>query len=607
MRGRIIKELRAFALPAGFIAAGSLLVLLASSTTALAHLARPLAATLFFASAPLLAASGFGTELQHRTLSLILAQPISRTRIWLEKCAALLAAAVILGAWQMFVLDAVGAEHIRPSAAMLYFVAVVCAAPLWTLLAGSTIGGAAFTAASLLIVELVGGFVVQWVGGHEFQGVIFTYSPALAGLRLSYAAITLLAGWLVFERLQISSQMAGHVASPLPRVPLLREVLRCRRRGGVRNLLRKELRLQTPTLIVAAVFAACWLLAVALFVVSPPRHPIAEMTFTVLLAMYLPLALVIVSTVSQGEDNALGVHGWHLTLPVRPGVHWLVKLITTLGVAVITVVALPLAMHAVASNALEPTGWVPELPRRLATPLVAIACTLVLCFWCAALFGGPIRAAVAAMVIGGFSGAAALLVAEVSEGWALAEPIFTWVMVKRQLPPEALLFSLSGGNPFRMSEHLVLASLGLLCCAVLTMSLRTFRQGHVERRLIVRQVGTLAAAIVLTFGTAFGIIGGAFDSALDSVPVRELEAALAGLPAPLPGTGPVEVPFERIAPGFSPSTREWLRDSRIRVQPTRLRSTISGRTRPPVVVATVTFPNGREFKRFYVGGEQVTR
>src|SRR5687768_1363058 len=346
MGRRIIKELRAFALPAGFIAGGSLLVLLVRSTNAAAHLAAPLAATLFFVSAPLLAASAFATEFQHRTLSLLLAQPISRTRIWLEKSVALLGVAAVLGASQLFVLAATGAQHVRPGAAVLYLVSVVCAGPLWTLVARSTIGGAAFTAASLLMVELVGGFILQWIGFHEFKGVIFTTSPALTVLRLGYAAVTLLAAWFVFTRLQVASQMAGAVMSPMSGVPLLRDILHCRRSGVVQNLFRKELRLQTPVLMVAAAFAACWLMAVALFVVSPPRHPVAEMTFTVLLSLYLPLALVVVSTISMGEEAALGVHGWHLTLPVRPGVHWLVKFITTLAIAVITVVALPLAMHA---------------------------------------------------------------------------------------------------------------------------------------------------------------------------------------------------------------------------------------------------------------------
>jgi hypothetical protein len=604
MRRRIIKELRGLALPAAFIAGGSLLVMVASWTTALAHFAPPLAATLFFVGGPLLAASAFGAEFQHQTLSVLLAQPISRTRIWLEKCGALLATAVVLCGLQLFVLDTVGVEHIRPAAAILYFVAVMCAGPLWTLLARSTIGGAAFTAASLLVVELAGGFSVQWMGVHEFQGVIFTDSPALAALRLAYAALTLLGSWLVFLRLQVTSQMAGNVTSPLPGIPLMREVLRCRRSGAVRNLFRKELRLHTPALIVAAAFAACWLLAVALFLASPPRHPIAEMTFTVLLAMYLPLALVVVSTVPMGEDYALGIHSWHLTLPVRPAVHWLVKLTAMLIVAGITLVALPAAMHAVASAALGATGWVPELPKRVELPFAAAAAALSLCFWCASLFGGAIRAAVAATVIGFVTSAAAALVMEQAQTWPVAESFFTWVMVKYQLPPDYFIETvLIDRSPARLFDRVVVLLLALMCGAVLAMSVRAFRQGRVERRLIVRQVGVLLVSVVLMVGTTFGVLHSAYEVGR-SVPVRELQNALLALsPAPV-GTGPVDVPLERIARELSPSTREWLRDSEIRLEHRRGRPAADGRRPLMIVGVSVIFPKGRTFKDFYITTDQ---
>ena len=604
MRTRIFKELRAFALPAGFMAAGSLLVLLISPIAAFAQLAAPVAATLFFVSAPLLTASAFGIEFQQRTLSLLLAQPISRTRIWLEKLAPLLAVAAVLGAWQIFVLAATGARHIRPSAAVLYLVSVVCAGPLWTILARSTIGGAAFTAASLLMVELLGGFVLQWIGFHEFKGVIFATSVPLTVLRLGYAALTLLAAWFVFTRLQVASQLAADITSPMPGLPMLRGVLHCRRTGLVRNLFRKELRLQTPVLMVAAAFAACWLMAVVLFVFSPPRHPIAELTFTVLLAMYLPLALVIVSTVSQGEDNALGIHGWHLTLPVRPLVHWLVKLMAMLIVAGITLLAVPAALHALATAALGATGWVPELPRRFELPLAAAAGALSLCFWCASLFGQPIRAAVAATVIGVVTAAAAVLVTEATQAWPVAEPFFTWAMVKYQLPPDYFIETvLSDRNPSRLFDHVVVVLLALLCCTVLAMSVRAFRQGRVERRLIVRQVGLLMACVVLTVGTTFALLHSAYEVG-QSVPVRELHTALLALSPSPSGTGPVAVPLERIARGLSPSTRDWLRDSEIRLEHRRGRPAAGGRRPFRIVVVTVIFPQGRTFKDFYVATDQ---
>ena len=599
MRTRIVKELRTFTLPAGFVVAGSLLVLLVSSTSTVAHLAALLAATLFFVSAPLLGASAFGVEFHHRALSLLLAQPITRTRIWVEKCAAMFVVAAVLGAWQIFLLATVGARQIPPSAAALYWIAAVCAGPVWTLLARSTVGGAAFTTASLLIVELAGGFMIHRLGGHELKEVLIGISPALATLRIGYASFAMLGAWFVFTRLQVSSQMAGDVSSPMPGVPLMRNVLRCRRGGVIRNLIRKELRLQAPVVMVAAAFAVCWLLAVAVFALGPPRPTVADLTFTILLSVYLPLALVIASTVSIGEDTALGIHSWHLTLPVRPAVHWLVKLTSTSMAATLAVVVVPLALHAVASTSLGPAVGVPELPRRLFTPLAAFGCTLVLCFWCAALFGGPIRAAVAALVIGGVTAAVGILVMELTGRWAPAEPIFTWIMVQQQLPPEALIRRLWGMNPWRLPDVLALASLALLCLTILAMSLRAFRQGRVERRLIVRQVAALVLAVLVTFGTASAVLSSVYAAAMDSVPVRELEAAVLADAPPAMVTEPVVVPVERIAARLSPSTLRWLRGAEIRVEPLRRQSTVGGRRRPALIVATVRFPNGRHFRSLY--------
>src|SRR5262245_3402779 len=59
----------------------------------------------FFGSIVALGASSFGVELQHRTLPLMLAQPLQRARLWYEKIFALATAAitVVLIHWAVVV------------------------------------------------------------------------------------------------------------------------------------------------------------------------------------------------------------------------------------------------------------------------------------------------------------------------------------------------------------------------------------------------------------------------------------------------------------------------------------------------------------------------
>src|ERR1700674_2155920 len=91
---------------------------------------------------PMLAALSLGYEFQHRTLSLLLSQPVGRMVIWGEKMsvafvAVLSAALVFCYGWQ----SAFQQDPKLRVFAGVYLIATVPSATFWTLLTRSTIGG----------------------------------------------------------------------------------------------------------------------------------------------------------------------------------------------------------------------------------------------------------------------------------------------------------------------------------------------------------------------------------------------------------------------------------------------------------------------------------
>src|SRR5439155_6164806 len=126
----------------------------------------------------------------------------------------------------------------------------------------------------------------------------------------------------LWNRLVLKNRREGKTPYPLP----FRDWLRCRPQGAALNLIRKELRLQKPLFLIAVVFALCWFVALGLWFIQPATHELFETVLTVLAVFYAPLIALLAGCVSLGEEKALGLTAWHLTLPVSAWKQWLAKL-----------------------------------------------------------------------------------------------------------------------------------------------------------------------------------------------------------------------------------------------------------------------------------------
>jgi hypothetical protein len=590
MLTRTLKEARPLAAPAILILVATSLALTWMPAAFPGWSIGP-ALAFFYLGTAVLVAVPFGAEFQHCTLLLLLSQPEPRARLWLRKWAVIgLVLAAVTGlqyaalSFGPFTVETVGRE-------LTFLLVVLCSGTLWTLLAGSTIGGVAFTLAALLLLEMTANLVAIHLFGASLD--LFSFHPVVVAARVAYMLTTLWLGWRIFARLEIKAEGAagGHWIATGP----LWDVLRCRPEGALGNLIRKEIRLQAPTLQIATVFVACWLAAIGYFAVTPARPSTTEAVFIVMLAVYCPLALVVSGTISLGEDTALGIRAWHLTLPVSSRAQWLVKLAVSAFVGAVAAIALPLALGLLASVAVPlPDGRVP-LPGGAAV-LVA-AGILVVAFWAAALLGHTVRAAVATgLALVGLAICARIGI-ETGLRLGIWDSVLTWLMVRNQWPPQ-LFFVVHPGS---FGWLAVIASGAIVAVVALVQSLRAFRRAQVDRQLVATYGGLLA---LVCFLVTFGISSyqRAAGNQWRSAPVRELRAAIE---AARPPAGPARVVSlaELEATGLvSDATRRWLSGSEVTVESRSVpwRTTPGGPAEYRILHRVhVVFPNGQTYDPLY--------
>ncbi len=590
MPTRAIKEARLLLPPAAMILGATAL----SALWPAVGLARPFAFVAarigllaFVLGIPLLAATPVGAEFQQHTMSLLLAQPIGRRRLWAEKEVAAVLVTVIVAGVQLAVLDLAVLHALRP-VLWLFAVTMVCSAAFWTLVARSIVGGLAFSLASWLMLEVAGGLALESFGYVSYRWVFLNH-PALNAARVAYSALTLWLGWRAFSRFQIASAAHADLSGSAARLPLP-DVLRCRPTGVLANMVRVELRLHRPTFFVAVLFAAIWLVALTAFAIHPVNPAIMEATFTSLVAVYVLLALVLAGTISLGESASLGLHEWELTLPIRARTAWLLKLSAALVIAALLVFALPAALSLLTSATLPvQRGILLLVPTSPAAVLIFAG--VVLGFWSATFFGPTVRAAVAAGVVAVAFGAFVVLGFQSGARAGIFAGPLAWVMVRFQLWPTAFLPRTVFLLP--VLTAIVLAPVVLVA---LRQSLTAYRRVRPGTRTAVRAgAGLMAVAFLGAFAVAAYTRSAA--SVFESTPVRELRAALqAVVKSDAPDERRVS-PDELVATGrLSSQTQRWIAGADIRVKgPTRR----PGGARRPTPLqraffrASIAFPNGR--------------
>jgi hypothetical protein len=363
MNVRLIKETRAL-LP---IFAGTLPLIVVP------QLIWPRAGFGYFAlgvACVLMAGSCFGTEFQHRTISLLLSQPIPRSVIWREKMVILGAGivtslAVLLGC---LAVAASRIDHVEWLPLVLIPLCAFCGAPFCTLVLRQGIAGmvaaVGFPCAIMAACALVNN---QFSVNNEAALV-----TAMVSLLLIYCPLVCWLGYAKFKQLEavdtpsrelgLPGSLEAILVAPLTRVS-------SRFRGPRASLFKKECRLQQISFLLAGVFV---LIALAGFCLARSRPEVAAGIVGSDIFLYALILPLVAGAISVAEERGWGMAEWHLTLPPSTLTQWSAKMLVTLSTSLVLGLLLPAAVFLLA----DPLFSRPAA-RTSFEPAVAILCWVV--------------------------------------------------------------------------------------------------------------------------------------------------------------------------------------------------------------------------------------
>lgn len=300
---------------------------------------RGLGPVAYFLGAVTLGAQAIGHEYSHRTLTMLLTQPVSRQRILLVKLgvlAALLAALVGVAAigLSFFRLDSrYIAGVIGMPLALGLFVA-----PWLTMAARSALAGTVFPVALVGIARIT----AMWLGVRFFgytRGVdafVVTFMWWTIG---GLCAVGALMTWRTFLRLQVIDGPAGPLGvRARPHAAIAAEGLT--KRSATWLLVKKELHLQQLPLVFGLLYVAIYVLAFT-WVRGDFRFADA---FTALTVLHAGLLAVLIGALASAEERQMGTIEWQMLLPMAAWRQWAVKAGTAIGLALVLGVALPLLL-----------------------------------------------------------------------------------------------------------------------------------------------------------------------------------------------------------------------------------------------------------------------
>lgn len=303
---------------------------------------------------PMLATLSLGYEFQHRTLSLLLSQPVGRMVIWGEKMsvalvAVLSTALVLCYGWR----STLQQDPKLWVFAGIYLIATVPSATFWTLFAKSTIGG--------FLLNGIFPYILILVYWKEIFGPDSSPAPSVTGLwitafaALCYAGVMLWLGGRKLARFQVAGGMAGDnllMAGSSVMPEALARLLRCRPTGAVLNLIRKELRLLRPLWLISFL-SLVYLTCLTLFRFLHLRDtaaPFPEGVYVVLytpVILFTPLIAILAGSLSLWEEKTSGTQSWHMTLPVSARRQWMIKLVVAVFTGLVCAVLLPVLVMVV--------------------------------------------------------------------------------------------------------------------------------------------------------------------------------------------------------------------------------------------------------------------
>lgn len=286
----------------------------------------------------------FGREINSGTFSMLLAQPLSRSRIWWTK--SLLLLAVVLLVWFVWCYSQIASNQVNANLGDLEISTALAALAmysggLWTVLLLRQVAAAFwFTiltpAALLMSISNLLEHYPDKVVNHVLIVIFILYG--LGGYWFAH--------WL-FMRAQDTQWTGGTIALPgMQGLPIWRSMPAARRRGGSRAALwRKEFQLHQSLLIMAFV-----LLVIHLGVIVTrklghfPQNSSLEFVLEKFWLLWFVIAFL-AGCAAVAEERKFGTHESQLCLPAKRRTQFSVKLWVVLLFSLLSGAAMPLLME----------------------------------------------------------------------------------------------------------------------------------------------------------------------------------------------------------------------------------------------------------------------
>ena len=280
-----------------------------------------------------------GHEYGHRTLPLLLVQPVRRERLLSVKLGVLtVMLAGIAAAASVVVLPRVDAG---PSIRLAFFLLPLvglCVAPWLTMVFGSTMAGTVFTLALpgtlLTISELLYLAIFRRYAPGSFQELVLWRGT------IACCVLGAVMGWRTFLRLE-AIEGPGASLDLTAWLPWARRAHAAApaltRRAPLRLLVAKELRLQKMPFVVAGLYGFGWIAAALLQRAVAHSREI----FDIFSVFYVILIALLIGAVASAEERQMGTLAWQQLLPVTASKQWAVKVAVVLSLSILLAVAMP--------------------------------------------------------------------------------------------------------------------------------------------------------------------------------------------------------------------------------------------------------------------------
>ena len=298
-------------------------------------------------------AHAIGQEHLHRTLALLLTQPLDRRRLYATK---MLVAAVMVLTIAALAPDALASDLRRPgmwqhrSVQLLPLAGGIGAAPWFAMIGGGTLAGVLFPASVAGLTFIFGSVFVAWWSGAGLAAAQSALLEPWALTMNACCAAGAVLGTQRFIRLEAIDGAAGALfnARWFERTATVR-----RPRSPIAALISKELHLQQMTFVLAALFT---IVSLALALLRRQIPAWSHVPTEVVTTIYCGTLAILSGALASAEERQHGTLEWQLLQPTPAWQQWSVKVAVTFGLALIFGAAMPaLLLRHTATGA--PPAW----------------------------------------------------------------------------------------------------------------------------------------------------------------------------------------------------------------------------------------------------------